>query len=191
MTPLRCPWAGQDPAMIDYHDREWGKPTRDDHELFELLMLEGAQAGLSWKTILHRREGYRRAFSGFDAERIARYGDADRERLLQDPGIIRNRAKVDAAITNARAFLAFRAEPGGFSDFVWQFVDHVPQRNHWHNADEVPAQTSASKELSKALGRRGFKFVGPVICYAFMQAAGLVDDHLIDCHCRNQGDTAS
>ena len=191
MTPLRCPWAGQDPAMIDYHDREWGKPTRDDHELFELLMLEGAQAGLSWKTILHRREGYRRAFSGFDAERIARYGDADRERLLQDRGIIRNRAKVDAAITNARAFLAFRTEPGGFSDFVWQFVDHVPQRNHWHNADEVPAQTSASKELSKALGRRGFKFVGPVICYAFMQAAGLVDDHLIDCHCRNQGDTAS
>lgn len=177
--------------MIDYHDREWGKPTRDDQELFELLVLEGAQAGLSWKTILHRRDGYRRAFAGFDAERIARYGDTDRERLLHDPSIIRNRAKIDATIANARAFLALRDEAGGFTDFVWQFVDHTPHRNHWRSADEVPAQTPASKALSTALRRAGFKFVGPVICYAFMQAAGLVDDHLLDCHCRNPGSAAS
>lgn len=184
MTPMRCPWAGSDPAMIAYHDREWGVPTRDDRELFELLVLEGAQAGLSWKTILHRRDGYRRAFAGFDAERVARFGDAERGRLLQDPGIIRNRAKIDAAIGNARAFLAVRDATGSFSDFVWRFVDHRPVDTPWQRPEQVPAQTPASRALSRALGEHGFKFTGPVICYAFMQAAGLVNDHLADCHRR-------
>lgn len=182
MTPTRCPWAGDDPLMIAYHDHEWGVPQHDDRTLFEFLILEGAQAGLSWATILHRREGYRRAFAGFDPERVARFGDAQRERLLQDRGIVRNRAKIDAAIVNARAFLDVVDGWGSFNDFLWSFVDGTPVQNAWTESSQIPAETDVSQQLSRALRRQGFKFVGPVICYALMQATGLVNDHLITCH---------
>ena len=182
MTPIRCPWAGRDPLMIAYHDREWGVPQRDERILFEFLLLEGAQAGLSWATILQRREGYRRAFADFDPERVARFDETDRERLLRDPGIVRNRAKVDAATINARALLDLRAAQGGFSEFLWSFVNGKPIQNAWDEPSQVPAQTPASQRLSRALRARGFKFVGPVICYAFMQATGMVNDHLVSCH---------
>jgi len=182
MKPTRCPWAGDDPLMIAYHDHEWGVPEHDDRALFEFLILEGAQAGLSWATILHRREGYRRAFADFDAERVARFGDAERERLLRDRGIVRNRAKIDSAIVNARAFLDVRDAGGSFCDFLWRFVDDSPVQNAWTEATQIPAQTETSHQLSRALQQRGFKFVGPVICYAFMQATGLVNDHLVTCH---------
>lgn len=177
----RCAWVGDDPLYVAYHDREWGRPCRDDRELFELLILEGAQAGLSWITILKKRENYRRLFDNFDAEKIARYTPRKIEALLKDPGIVRNRLKVNAAVINARAFLEIRKQPGGFSDFVWQFVDGRPIRNHPQSLREVPASTPLSDALSKALKQRGFKFVGSTICYAFMQAAGLVDDHTVDC----------
>jgi len=182
MTPIRCPWAGHDPLMIAYHDREWGVPQRNERILFEFLLLEGAQAGLSWATILHRREGYRRAFADFDPARVARFDEADRERLLRDPGIVRNRAKVDAAMINARALLDLRAAQGGFSEFLWSFVDGKPLQNAWEAPSQVPSQTPTSQRLSRALRARGFKFVGPVICYAFMQATGMVNDHLVSCH---------
>lgn len=178
---VRCAWVGDDPLYRDYHDQEWGVPCRDDRALFELLILEGAQAGLSWITILKKRENYRRLFDGFDARKIARYDEARIEALLLDPGIVRNRLKVNAAVTNARAFLELQSEPGGFSGFIWSFVGGEPKVNRWRTIDEVPVSTAESDAMAKALKRRGFKFVGTTICYAFMQAAGLVDDHTVDC----------
>jgi DNA-3-methyladenine glycosylase I len=177
----RCPWAGSTPLMVAYHDDEWGVPLHDDRGLFEFLILEGAQAGLSWATILGRREGYRRALHGFDAERIARYGARDVERLLADPGIIRNRAKVAATIENARAFLRVKDEHGSFDAYLWSFVGGAPVRNRFRKTSDVPVSTAQSDALSRDLKRRGFKFVGTTICYAFMQAVGMVNDHLVTC----------
>lgn len=177
---IRCGWSTDDELYTAYHDQEWGVPTRDPRELFELLILEGAQAGLSWITILRKRENYRRAFDGFDPEKIARYDENRIEQLLQDPGIIRNKLKVRAAVSNAQAFLEAE-EQSGFSDLVWSFVDGQPVQNAWTSHDEVPAETPTSRAMSKELKRLGFKFVGPTICYSFMQAAGLVNDHLVDC----------
>jgi DNA-3-methyladenine glycosylase I len=174
----RCEWAGSDPLMVAYHDEEWGVPTRDERELFELLTLEGAQAGLSWSTILRKREGYRAAFEGFDPERVARYGQRGVERLLADPGIVRNRLKVESTIANARAVLDL---DGGFDELLWSFVGGTPKVTRRRTLGEVPAETAESKAMSKDLKRRGFRFVGPTVCYAFMQAAGLVNDHTIDC----------
>ena len=167
--------------MQRYHDEEWGVPLHDDPALFELLVLEGAQAGLSWRTILHRRDGYRAAFEGFDIARIAAYGQADRERLLADPRIIRNRAKIDAAIANARATLDVQAEHGSLDVFLWSFVDGTPRRNAFREVSELPAQTAESRDMSKALRGLGFSFAGPTICYAFMQSAGMVNDHVTSC----------
>jgi len=167
--------------MTEYHDEEWGVPLHDDRALFELLTLEGAQAGLSWQTVLRRREGYRRAFEGFDIERIARYSHADRERLLADPGIIRNRAKVDATIGNACAALELLREAASFDAYLWAFVGGAPRQNRFEALLELPAETEESRALSKDLRKRGFRFVGPTICYAFMQAAGLVNDHQVAC----------
>jgi DNA-3-methyladenine glycosylase I len=164
-----------------YHDREWGVPVHDDRLLFEFLILEGAQAGLSWSTILGRREGYRRAFAGFDAQAIADFGPDKLQDLLQDPGIIRNRLKIEATVKNARAFLAVQAASGSFDSYVWQFVGGAPKRNAWRAPREVPARTPESDAMSKDLQRRGFSFVGSTICYAFMQAVGMVNDHLVDC----------
>ena len=177
----RCEWAGDDPLYRQYHDREWGVPEHDDRALFELLILEGAQAGLSWITILRKRESYRRAFDGFDPERVARYGEEKVRALLADPGIVRNRLKIRSAVSNARAFLAIREERGSFDRFLWEFVGGEPIRNAWRSLSEVPATTAESDALSRELKRRGFKFVGSTICYAFMQAAGLVNDHTVDC----------
>ena len=176
-TVERCPWAGTDPLYLAYHDTEWGVPIHDPHRLFELLCLEGAQAGLAWITILRKREGYRAAFDGFDPDRMAAYTDADRARLMADPGIVRNRAKIAAFIGNARAVLGV----DDFSGLVWSFVDGEPIINRWRTLDEVPAVTETSTNMSRELRRRGFRFVGPTICYAFMQSAGLVDDHLVSC----------
>jgi len=173
----RCPWAGSDPLYLAYHDTEWGVPLRDPQRLFELMCLEGAQAGLSWITILRRREGYRAAFDGFDARRIAAYTDADRDRLLADARIVRNRAKVAACIGNARAWLAV-ADP---VQLLWSFVGSTPVQNRWQAMGQVPAATDASLAMSKALRGLGFAFVGPTICYALMQSAGLVNDHLVSC----------
>jgi DNA-3-methyladenine glycosylase I len=177
----RCDWCGDDPLYVAYHDEEWGRPLRDDRALFELLILEGAQAGLSWRTVLHKREGYRKAYRGFDPARIARFGAKDRERLLADAGIVRNRAKVDASIGNARAYLDLVEREGSFAEWIWAFVDHEPIVNRPIRLSDVPASTPISDRMSKQLKREGFKFVGTTICYAFMQAAGLVDDHLRDC----------
>lgn len=176
----RCGWATGDELSLAYHDTEWGVPLRDDVRLFELLNLEGAQAGLAWITILRKRDAYRRAFSGWDPRRVASYGQADVTRLLHDPGIVRNRAKVGAAIGNARAFLALSAERS-FSEHLWSFVDGRTLQNRWHRPGQVPAQTDLSRALSADLRRRGFRFVGPTIAYAFMQSAGLVNDHLVGC----------
>jgi DNA-3-methyladenine glycosylase I len=178
----RCAWAGDDPLMIAYHDEEWGSPTHDDRVLFEFLLLEGAQAGLSWRTILHKREHYRRAFAGFDPRKVERFDDAKLERLVQDPGIVRNRAKIASAVTNARAFLAVQKELGSFDRFVWSFVGGKPIRTAWASEREVPARTRESDALSDELRLRGFKFVGSTICYAFMQACGLVSDHVAGCY---------
>lgn len=177
----RCDWSLGHPLLIAYHDEEWGVPVRDDRELFEKLVLDGAQAGLSWLTILKRREGYRRAFHGFDPERIAAYGEEDVARLLADPGIIRNRQKVRSAIGNARAYLALRQELGSFADYLWSFVDGSPVVNRPRRIADVPAETETSRRLSKDLRGRGFSFVGPTIVYAFMQAVGMVNDHTVDC----------
>jgi DNA-3-methyladenine glycosylase I len=177
----RCGWVSDDPLYLSYHDEEWGVPVHDDRRLFEMLVLEGAQAGLSWITVLRRREGYRRAFAGFEAERVAAFGPADVERLMADPGIVRNRAKVEAAIANARAVLRVREELGSLDRLIWGFVDGRPLQNHRASLREVPAETAVSKAMSKELRRRGFGFVGPTICYAFMQAVGLVNDHTVDC----------
>ena len=177
----RCSWALGSPLMMTYHDREWGVPQHDDRVLFEFLILEGAQAGLSWDTILRKRENYRRAFNRFDPRKIARYGAADVRRLLRDPGIVRNRAKIESAIANARAVLAIQKEFGSFDRYVWKFVGGTQVLNRPRSLSDIPAQTPVSVEMSKDLRRRGFRFVGPTICYAFMQAVGLVDDHTADC----------
>ncbi len=179
---VRCGWAVEnDPLYLAYHDEEWGVPLRDDRALFELLVLEGAQAGLSWATILHKRDGYRRAFAGFEIERVARFGEKDVARLLADPGIVRNRLKVASAIENARRVLEVQAERGSFADYVWEFVGGEPIVGRWRSTGEIPAETELSRAMSNDLKRRGFRFVGPTVCYAFMQAAGLVDDHVTSC----------
>jgi DNA-3-methyladenine glycosylase I len=177
----RCGWAGNDPLYQDYHDREWGVPVHDDRQLFEMLILEGAQAGLSWITILKKRENYRRAFSQFDARKIARYDARKKRALLNNAGIVRNRLKIDAAIGNARAFLDIVDEYGSFSDYLWAFVDGQPIVNRWRTLAKVPASTDKSDALSKALKKRGFKFVGTTICYSFMQAVGMINDHVTTC----------
>lgn len=180
--PQRCGWAARGDALERaYHDTEWGVPVHDDRVLLEFLILEGAQAGLSWRTVLHKREGYRRAFAGFDAVTIAAFGAADIERLVQDAGIVRHRGKITAAIGNARAFLRVQAEYGDFADYLWHFTGGRPVVNHWRHMQQVPAVTPLAERLSRDLKRRGFKFVGPTICYAYLQAVGVVNDHLVDC----------
>jgi DNA-3-methyladenine glycosylase I len=176
----RCEWATTE-LSIAYHDEEWGVPVHDERLLFELLILEGAQAGLSWETILKKRQTYRAAFDDFDARAIAAYGQPKVGRLLKDPGIVRNKLKVNAAILNAKAFLEVRQEFGSFDSYIWRFVDGEPKVNSWRSLRQIPAQTTESKAMSKDMLKRGFKFVGPTICYAFMQAAGLVNDHTVDC----------
>jgi len=182
-TPNRCPWSLGSPAYIAYHDDEWGRPCHDERTLFAFLNLEGAQAGLSWSTILKKREGYRRAFADWDPVRIAAFDEADFARLLADPGIVRNRLKVAATIANAQALLRLHDSGDTLDGFAWRFVDGQPQVNHWRSLSEVPAETSTSKAMSKALQKLGFRFVGGTIMYAWMQAMGLVNDHLVDCHC--------
>lgn len=178
---VRCGWALKDPLYVRYHDREWGVPLHDDRRLFEFLILEGAQAGLSWITILRKRDGYRRAFADFDAEKVARFGKRDIERLLRNEEIVRNRLKIDAAIQNARAFLDVREAEGSFDRFLWRLVDRKPIQNRFKKLGEVPAETRESRALSAELKKKGFRFVGPTICYAFMQAVGLVNDHIVAC----------
>ena len=177
----RCPWAGDDPLYIRYHDEEWGIPAHDDNHLFEMLILEGAQAGLSWSTILKKRENYRHAFDGFDPVKVAAYGEEKIQSLLNDPGIVRNRRKVRSAVQNAQATLAIQREFGSFDAYIWQFVGGQPIHNAWELLADLPAQTPTSKAISADLKKRGFNFVGPTICYAFMQACGLVNDHLVSC----------
>ena len=177
----RCAWVPLgDPLYVAYHDDEWGTPTRDERALYELLVLEAAQAGLSWATILHKRDGYRRAFAGFDPDAVARFGRADVERLLADPGIVRNRLKVESAVENARRVVELR-EQEGFAELLWSFVGGEALVGGWSAVSEIPAQTDESKAMSRELKRRGFRFVGPTVCYSLMQAAGLVDDHTVDC----------
>jgi DNA-3-methyladenine glycosylase I len=186
MTKRRCGWASGDPLYLRYHDEEWGVPEHRENRLFEMLVLEGAQAGLSWLTILRKRENYRRVFAGFDPARVARFGEKRIERLLGDQGIVRNRLKVRSAVRNARSFLEIQDEFGGFDPFVWRYVDGRPRVNRWRSLDELPAQTEQSAAMSRDLKRRGMNFVGPTICYAFMQAVGMVNDHLTSCfrHCQ-------
>ncbi len=178
----RCTWCGDDPLYVAYHDREWGTVVRNEQKLFEFLLLEGAQAGLAWITILRKRENYRKAYDGFDPEKIARWRGAKIERLLKDSGIVRNRLKVEGARKCARAYLDIRETDGSFSKFVWSFVSGKPIRNRWKSLREIPAETPESKAMSRELKRRGFTFVGPTICYAFMQAVGMVNDHTTDCY---------
>ena len=178
---LRCAWCSTDPAYVDYHDNEWGVPVHDDRRLFEMLCLEGAQAGLSWLTILRKREAYRRAFDGFDAEAMARYGAAQRRRLVSDAGIVRNRLKIDAFITNARAYLNIRDRPGAFDHYIWKFTDGKVVRRRPLKLSAIAVSTAQSEAMSKDLKQRGFRFVGPTICYAFMQAVGIVDEHQRNC----------
>ncbi len=180
-TTTRCPWAGDNPLYIAYHDHEWGVPVYDERRLFEMLLLEGAQAGLSWITILRKREHYRAVFDQFNPQTIAGYGPRKIEALLKDPGIVRNRLKIAAAITNAQCFLEIAARHGGFSDYLWQFVDRRPVKNRWPTMTQVPAVTAASDAMSKQLKKDGFKFIGSTICYAYMQAVGMVNDHLVGC----------
>ncbi|MFP5403000.1 MAG: DNA-3-methyladenine glycosylase I [Gammaproteobacteria bacterium] len=179
--PQRCAWCGDDPLYVAYHDTEWGVPHHDDRHLFEMLVLEGAQAGLSWITILRKRENYRRAFDGFDAERVARYTDEDVARLLADPGIVRNRLKIEAAIANARATLQVRERFGSLDALIWRFVDGAPRDGARATLADVPAETAESQAMSRELKRLGFRFVGPTVCYAFMEAVGMVNDHVADC----------
>ncbi|MDR3720896.1 MAG: DNA-3-methyladenine glycosylase I [Candidatus Acidoferrales bacterium] len=181
----RCHWA-RSPLMIEYHDTEWGVPLHDDRGLFEFLILEGAQAGLSWETILRKRENYRRAFDRFDAAKIGRYDERKVRKLLADAGIVRNRLKIASAVTNARAFLAVQSEFGSFDRYVWFFVGGKPKKNSWRKSRQVPCRSSESDALSKDLKKHGFRFVGSTICYAFMQATGMVNDHAVDCFRRNQ-----
>jgi len=178
---VRCPWCGSDPLYCAYHDEEWGVPERDSRALFEKLLLDGFQAGLSWITILRKRDAFRAAFRGFDPEKMARFTAADRERLMNDPGIVRNRAKVDASIGNAIAYLEIEAKQG-FAPYLWGFVDGKPVQNAFRSMGEIPAETPLALTISKDLKQRGFKFVGPTIVYAFMQAVGMVNDHMVTCH---------
>lgn len=177
----RCTWAGELPVYIDYHDKEWGRPVYDDRKLFEMLVLEGMQAGLSWITVLKKREAFRKAFDGFDPGKVALYGEAKIQELLANEGIIRNRLKLHAAVTNARAFLEVQEKYGSFQQFIWAYVDHKPIRNHWEKQEEIPAKTPLSDRISRDLKKMGFQFVGSTIIYAFMQAVGMVNDHVTDC----------
>jgi DNA-3-methyladenine glycosylase I len=179
---IRCAWAGEDPLYIAYHDEEWGLPVHDDRELFEFLLLEGAQAGLSWITILRKRENYRRAFDNFNPEIIACYDEAKLEALRQDAGIIRNKLKIRSAVQNAQAFLRVQEEFGSFDHYIWDFVEGRPIINRWERMDQIPASTPLSEMISKDLKQRGFNFVGPTIVYAYMQAVGMVNDHTMDCY---------
>jgi len=188
--PTRCEWAGTEPVMVAYHDDEWGVPTHADRELFELLTLEGAQAGLSWRTILMKRDGYRAAFAGFDVDAVAGFTDADVDRLVQDASIVRHRGKIESPVTNARAIQTVQAEHGSFDAYVWNVVDGTPIVGTWQTLAELPAVTSEATGLSKALKRQGFRFVGPTTTYAFMQAAGLVDDHVVTCFRHGVGNPA-
>ena len=182
----RCPWPGQDPFYVAYHNDEWGVPEYDDRALYEKLILDGFQAGLSWITILRKRENFRRAFDGFDPERIARYSERKIEKLMQDAGIVRNRQKIEGAVASARAYLAAMEKGPGFSELLWGFLDGVPKLNRYRSVRQVPNETPISKAMSKELAGRGFKFVGPTIVYAFMQATGMVNDHLVDCYRHEQ-----
>jgi DNA-3-methyladenine glycosylase I len=179
----RCPWPGEDPLYVAYHDTEWGVPEYDDRALFEKLILDGFQAGLSWITILRKRDNFRKAFDGFEPAKIARYGDKKIAALMADAGIVRNRAKIEGSVNSARAYLTIMDEDPGFSRFLWDFVDGKPMVNHFKTTASVPAATPVSTKMSKELVARGFKFVGPTIVYAFMQATGMVNDHLVTCHC--------
>ena len=185
MTPKRCAWATT-PLSIAYHDAEWGRPLHDERGLFEFLILEGAQAGLSWETILVKRDRYREAFLDFDPERVAKMKTSDVDRLMRDPGIVRNRAKIESTIDNARAVLAVRKEFGSFDRYIWQFVGGKPILNKWTRRSQLPGSTPVSEAMSKDLRKLGFRFVGPTICYAFMQAVGMVNDHVLDCAWRNR-----
>jgi DNA-3-methyladenine glycosylase I len=180
-APERCPWCGSDPLYVAYHDEEWGVPERDSRALFEKLMLDGFQAGLSWITILRKRDAFRRAFDGFDPEKMVRYDEVKRAALMQDQGIVRNRLKIEASVDNARAYLAIE-EREPFADYLWRFTDGAPIRNSFRSMSEVPAKTPLAEAMSKDLQKRGFRFVGPTIVYAFMQAVGMVNDHLVGCH---------
>ncbi len=182
----RCGWVSDDPLYQTYHDTEWGRPLRDDRALFELLTLEGCQAGLSWITVLRKREHYRKVYDGFDPAKIVRYTPAKLAKLLADPGIIRHKGKIEASVTNARAYLELVEREGSFSTFLWGFVGGKPRRNRPRSLKDVPAKTPESDALSKALAEQGFKFVGSTICYAFMQASGMVDDHVAGCHCAKE-----
>jgi len=177
----RCSWCGKHELYVAYHDLEWGVPLHDDQKLFEFLILEGAQAGLSWLTILKKRDAYRKAYYQFDVEKVARFNSRSIERLINNAGIVRNRLKIDASIENARAFIEVQEVFGSFDKFIWQYVDHQPRQNHWRRLSDIPASTNESKQMSQDLKQRGFRFVGPTICYAFMQAVGMVNDHAVDC----------
>ena len=179
--PIRCDWCRGDPLYIDYHDREWGVPLHDDRGLFEMLVLEGAQAGLSWLTILKKRNAYREAFDGFDIESVASYTESDVKRLLANQGIIRNRRKIESAIANGRAVVRIIERYGSLDDFLWRYVDHVPVQNAWKTVDQVPTESEISRRMSRDMKKAGFSFFGPVICYAFMQSVGMVNDHIVDC----------
>lgn len=187
----RCGWVTSEPIYLAYHDEEWGVPLRDDRLLFEAIVLDGAQAGLSWLTILKKRENYRRAFACFDVTKVARFGDRDKERLLADPGIVRNRLKIESAIANARATLELQESGTSLTEFLWQFTGGKPRQNSWRSLKEIPAETDESRAMSRSLKQLGFRFVGPTICYAMMQATGMVNDHLVDCFrhvpCRRLG----
>ncbi len=189
--PFRCPWAGSDPLYVRYHDEEWGRPVHDDRKLFEMLILEGAQAGLSWITILRKRPAYRKAFDRFDPRKVARYDARKKRALVANPGIVRNRLKIDAAVTNARAFLRVQEEFGSFDAYVWQFVGGAPKVNRPKSMRDLPARTVESDAMSRDLQKRGFKFAGSTICYAFMQAVGMVNDHLVTCPARRAVNTRS
>ncbi|MDP3920485.1 MAG: DNA-3-methyladenine glycosylase I [Candidatus Omnitrophota bacterium] len=178
----RCEWPGEDPLYVKYHDKEWGVPVHNDRKLFEFLLLEGAQAGLSWITILRKRENYRKAFDSFDVRRISRYKRAKEKSLLSNEGIVRNRLKIDSAVTNAQAFLDIQKEYGSFDRYIWQFVQHRPKKNRRRSLRDLPAKTPESDAMSKDLKKRGFRFVGSTICYAFMQAVGMVNDHVQSCY---------
>jgi len=183
MIKKRCGWCTTDPIYIEYHDKEWGRPVHDDRLLFEFLILEGAQAGLSWLTVLKKRENYRKSFDHFDPAKVARYDDKKIQQLLSNEGIIRNRLKIASSITNAKSFLAVQKEFGSFDKYIWQFVDGKPQKNHITDIKKLPAKTIQSDAMSQDLKKRGFNFVGSTICYAFMQAVGMVNDHTMDCFC--------
>ena len=178
---IRCPWVNDDPLIIQYHDKEWGVPIHDSCLLFEFLILEGAQAGLSWSTILRKRNNYRLAFDNFEPEKVASYNDQKIEELRQNPGIVRNKLKISATVANAKAFLKIQEEFNSFDSYIWKFVKGKPITNRWKDLSEIPSYTSESKEMSLNLKKRGFKFIGPTICYAFMQAVGMVNDHTVDC----------